>query len=254
MKIRRVEAARGAGWYADGWKIVKGQIGMWILLILVYFALALVLGLIPFIGGLIMALIGPGLIAGFYLAARNSEVGNKVQVELLFGAFTDPDKRGPMLTLGAINIALTIVMIVVIGLMIGGAMGAGQIAENDPEAMMLVFQGLGMVGLLVILALSLAVAMAMIYAAPLVMFKDMAPVEAVKTSFKAALINWLPLLVFGLIFIPLTVIATIPLMLGWLFLMPVVLGALYTSFSEIFGMDASPPPQVELSRSTGMHF
>ena len=240
MEINRVDAGRGAGWYADGWNIIKGQIGMWILLILIYFVLAFVLGIIPIIGGLIMALIGPGLIAGLYAAARAASSGEKVEAGHLFMAFKDEEKRGPMLTLGAINIGLTIVLVLTIGLIIGGGMGVNHMAGDDPEMMAQAMQGAGLAGLLVILVVSLAIAMAMIYAAPLVMFTETSPMDALKLSFKASLTNWLPLLVFGLIFIPLAIIAMIPLMLGWLFLMPVLMGALYASYSEIFGIPETP--------------
>lgn len=240
MEIHRVDAGRGAGWYADGWNIVKGQIGMWILLILIYFVLAFVLGVIPIIGGLIMALIGPGLIGGLYAAAQASSAGGNIEVGHLFMAFKDEQRRGPMLTLGAINIGLTIVLVLTIGLIIGGGMGASEWAGDDPAMMAQAMQGAGLAGLLAILAVSLAIAMAMIYAVPLVMFTDTPPIEALKLSLKASLTNWLPLLVFGLIFIPLAIIAMIPLMLGWLFLMPVLMGALYASYREIFGAPEAP--------------
>ncbi|MGC9008727.1 MAG: hypothetical protein ACP5IY_06625, partial [Halothiobacillaceae bacterium] len=75
MEFRTVEAGRGAGWYADAWNIFKGQIGMWLLLVLIYLGLAIVLSLIPVIGQLLFALISPALAGGIYLAACVAAAG-----------------------------------------------------------------------------------------------------------------------------------------------------------------------------------
>jgi len=48
------------------------------------------------------------------------------------------------------------------------------------------------------------------------------------------LANWLPALVFGLLVIVLGVAASIPLLLGWLLLMPVLFAAMYVSYKEVF--------------------
>jgi uncharacterized membrane protein len=80
-----------------------------------------------------------------------------------------------------------------------------------------------------------------LYAAPLVLFAGVPPVHSLKLSLKACLGNWLPLLVFGLILIPLTILASLPLMLGWLFLIPIVMIAIYASYRDIFGGVQAPP-------------
>jgi uncharacterized membrane protein len=62
----------------------------------------------------------------------------------------------------------------------------------------------------------------------------MAPVAALKASFSANLKNWLVMLVFGLIVLVLCFFATLPMGLGFLVLMPVLYGALYASYKDIF--------------------
>ncbi|MEW6445503.1 MAG: BPSS1780 family membrane protein [Pseudomonadota bacterium] len=237
MEINRADAGRGAGWYADGWSIVKSQLGMWLLLVIVYLALAVVLSIIPLIGQLAFALISPALTAGLYLAAHRAHEGEPLGIKLLIQPLLDERTRAPMLTLGAVSIGFSLILLAAIMTMAGGAMGASSMLENDPQRLETGLMGLGMTGLLVILVLSLAFAMAMLYAAPLVQFGNQGPFDALKLSFSAALANWLPLLVFGLVFIPLAIIATLPLMLGWLFLMPVMMAAVYSSYRDIFGMD-----------------
>lgn len=244
MEFRTVEAGRGAGWYADAWNIFKGQIGMWLLLVLIYLGLAIVLGFIPFIGQLAFALISPALAGGLYLAAREAEAGRPLDAKLLFQPLTDERLRGPMLTLGAINIAFSLVLILTLVAVLGGSAGANAMLGNDSDSMLVQMAGAGFIGLLTVLLLSLVFLMAMLYAAPLVLFADVPPVQALKLSLMACLGNGLPLLIFGLILIPLAILASLPLMLGWLFLFPIIMIAIYASYRDIFGVQvpAHQPP------------
>ena len=68
--------------------------------------------------------------------------------------------------------------------------------------------GVGMLGLLVALALSLVVAMAIWFAPALVVLRDVAPVEAMKASFAACLKNTVPLLVYGALYLVAAAVAT----------------------------------------------
>ncbi|MGK0674151.1 MAG: BPSS1780 family membrane protein [Halothiobacillaceae bacterium] len=247
MESKTVEAGRGAGWYADAWNIFKGQIGMWLLLLLIYLGLAIVLGLIPFIGQLAFTLISPALTGGLYLAAREAEAGRPLDVKLLFLPLTDERSRGPMLTLGAISIAFSLVLMLALAAVMGGSVGISALLGQDPETMHAQMMGASLAGLLTVLLLSLVFLMAMLYAAPLVLFASVPPMQSLKLSIKACLGNWLPLLIFGLILIPLAILATLPLMLGWLFLMPIIMIAIYASYRDIFGDVSNPsvrqPPQ-----------
>ncbi|MFZ5465680.1 MAG: BPSS1780 family membrane protein [Pseudomonadota bacterium] len=243
MEFRTVEAGRGAGWYADAWNIFKGQIGMWLLLVLIYLGLAIVLGFIPFIGQLAFALISPALAGGLYLAAREAEAGRPLDAKMLFQPLTDEHSRGPMLTLGAISIAFSLALMLTLATIMGGSAGTSALLGHDPDAMRAQMMGAGLAGLLTVLLLSLVFLMAMLYAAPLVLFAGVPPVQSLKLSLKACMGNWLPLLIFGLILIPLAVLASLPLMLGWLFLMPIIMIAIYASYRDIFGGVQATPAQ-----------
>ena len=91
-----------------------------------------------------------------------------------------------------------------------------------------------MISMLLVLLVALIIAMAFIYATPLVMLDNMKPVAAVKASFSACLQNILPLLVFGIVYLLLAIIAAIPLFLGFLILLPVSILAMYCSYKSIF--------------------
>ncbi len=236
MNFRTVDAGRGVGWVGDGWNLVKGQLGAWILLVVVYLVIEIALQIIPFIGGIVAALISPGLVAGMFLAARYSDESKTVDLNLLFQPLMEQRTRGPLLTLGAMAIVFSIVIVLIFVAMLGSAAGLSEDASSvDAEAMLMSgMMGIGFGGMVLMLLLVAVYSMAMWFAAPLVLFAGVAPLEAMKISFKAVLANWLPALVFGLLVIVLGFVATIPLLLGWLLLMPVLFAAMYVSYKEVF--------------------
>ena len=70
---------------------------------------------------------------------------------------------------------------------------------------------------------SLLATAALWFAPALVVFRHVAPVDAVMASLRAVLKNVLPFLLYGLIQLVLAVAASIPFGLGWLVLLPVML-------------------------------
>ncbi len=50
-----------------------------------------------------------------------------------------------------------------------------------------------------------------------------------------SLTNWLPFLVYGLIYLVAAFVASIPFGLGWILLVPVVLLTMYVSYRDVFG-------------------
>ena len=106
----------------------------------------------------------------------------------------------------------------------------GEIVRGTPELVAL--GALAYIGLT--LALSLPVFMALWFAPALVFFNGMAPIAALKASFDACLKNTLAFLVYGLIVLVLDFFAALPVMLGFLVLIPVLAGSLYASYRDVF--------------------
>jgi uncharacterized membrane protein len=79
--------------------------------------------------------------------------------------------------------------------------------------------------------------MAMQFAPMLVIFGKMAPVPAMKASLRAFLRNMIPLTVYGLLLIPFVILACLPVMLGWLVLLPVIITSLYAIYRDLFPME-----------------
>jgi uncharacterized membrane protein len=55
-----------------------------------------------------------------------------------------------------------------------------------------------------------------------------------KASFAGSMVNVLPFLVYGVVGVVLAIVASIPLMLGWLVLLPVSVASIYTSYCDIY--------------------
>jgi uncharacterized membrane protein len=76
--------------------------------------------------------------------------------------------------------------------------------------------------------------MAIWFAPALVVLNDFGVGDALATSFRACLKNFVPFLVYGAIFLGLAILASIPLMLGWLALAPTTVATVYTAYRDIF--------------------
>jgi uncharacterized membrane protein len=106
-------------------------------------------------------------------------------------------------------------------------------AEPSPEEVMGMLVPM-LLAVLVIMALSIPVTMAMLFATPLIVLNDSDVGSALKTSFVACLKNILPFLVWSVAILVLGFFATLPLFLGWLLLGPVVGVSLYMAYRDIF--------------------
>jgi hypothetical protein len=231
---RRVDAGRGVSWWTEAWPLFTRSAGIWIVMTLILIVVFVVLGFIPMLGGLAISLLLPVFIGSWMLAAHKVDAGGTVEVGDLFSGFRD--KLSALLVLGTLTLAASLVIALVavvlgagamVGMMAGGAYHSG--------GGMMAGLGVGMLGLLAALALSLVVAMAIWFAPALVVLRNVAPVEAMKASFAACLKNTVPLLVYGVLYLVAAVVASVPFGLGWIVLMPLLMLTLYVSFKDIFG-------------------
>lgn len=232
---RNVDAGRGVNWWTDAWALFMKNPGMWLVLGLVLIIIGMVLNFVPMIGGLAFALLLPAFFGGWMLAARKQEGGGTLEVGDLFLGFQGRQLT-PLLVLGALSLAASAAVFIVmamfgLGMGIGMGIGAGMHSGMGVLGAM----GAGMFGILVALALFVPITMAFWFAPALVVFDDVAPVEAIKASFAACLRNVVPFLVYGVLGLVASVIASIPFGLGWLVLLPLTGLSAYLSYRDIFG-------------------
>jgi uncharacterized membrane protein len=230
-QARAVDAGRGLAWWTEAWPLFTKYAGMWIVLGLAMLVIFIVLAFIPFLGGIASALLGPVFVGGWLLAARKAEAGSAPEIGDLFQGFKD--KFVPLIVLGAVLLGLVIVVTLVVGMLgFGAVMGMGSAADSAAGAA--AAMSAGFVSLLVLLLFALLIGLMFWYAPALVVFRNVPPVDALKASFSAGLKNIVPFLLYGVIYIVASVIASIPFGLGWIVLMPVLMLTMYVSYKDLF--------------------
>ena len=218
---RAVPAGHGWEWIVSGWAMFKRQPGTWILLAFVLGVVVIAISLVPFLGSLAMPVVMPVFVGGLVLACARIERGEDIGVGDLFAGFSRG--AGPLLLLGLIGFGLTIAAMIpgmAVLFMVGFSSGfAG-------STFLLV--------VLIYVALLLPVYMALWFGPPLVALQELPPTRAIGQSFRGCLKNFMPFLVYSAILIPLAVVATLPLFLGWLALGPVIVASTYAAYRDIF--------------------
>lgn len=232
--IARLPAGAGLTWLSEGFELFKAGAGMWIAIALLYFVLALAANFVPFVGGFAWSVLQPILIGGLMLGCDALRRGEALNISFMFEGFNR--NGGQLALIGAIYIGFILALMVVLG--IGAAiaipaMGVDLFKDlqgQDPAlamTLMLLF-------VLVIMAVTLPMLMAVWFAPALVILHDIPGPEAMRLSFIGCLRNFVPFLVYGLASLVLSIIATLPIMLGWLVLGPVVIASAYAGYRGIY--------------------
>lgn len=246
MEIRTVAAGRGWQWIVEGFRIFRKQPLTWITLVMVLVVIWLLSLIMPLIGPLVINLVSPVFFAGLMLACRTTDEDGEPEFSQLFAAFKT--HASPLITVGGIYLVGNIVAVgIVFGIAGGAALPAllGK-AGTDIETLRAALRGL-LFGMAVGMAVFIPILMAVWFAPPLIVFHNMPPVEAMKLSLAASWRNTMPLLVYGVATLVLGIIASIPLMLGLIVLLPVLVCSIYASYKDIFpAATAVPAATVEM--------
>lgn len=228
-----VAAGNGWQWIVDAWEMFRRQPGMWIVLIVVFFVVFVLISMVPIVGSLAAALLGPVFAGGVITGCQAVRDGGELEIGHLFAGFKS--NTGKLVMIGVFNLLAWIVIGLVIMLIVGGSVFALMMGGGEPSAGRGIASMMSMLlGVLIALALSVPVYMAIWFAPSLVMLNDFDPIPALKTSFGACLKNIVPFLLYGVILFAAAIVASIPLGLGWLVLAPVLAISIYTAYRDVF--------------------
>lgn len=239
MEPQRLQAGQGWQWIRQGYGLFMKAPLLWMVLLLICFIAVAGLSAIPVVGEPLASLLLPAVLVGLMVGCRALEQGEELELAHLFSGFQKHTAQ--LVTLGGIAL---VGQFLIFGLMmmVGGAALVGILASGqpvqDPQVVAQAIAGAGFAILIGVVLFSILL-MAMQFAPMLVYFNGIAPVAAMKLSLRAFLANIGPMLVYGFVFIVLAILASIPMMLGWLVLMPIVFTSLYACYCGIF------PPQKE---------
>ncbi|MEN8174431.1 MAG: BPSS1780 family membrane protein [Pseudomonadota bacterium] len=239
MNYHKREGNHGLQWFKCGWGLFKESAVTWVLIGVVFMLAAILVSLVPLVGGALFMVAMPVLIGGYYLMASGEKAA---EISGLFTLFNDEKRRNPLLVLGGILLVVSFIATMILGgAIFGSAADLVTGAEPDVEEVMAaVFSPLSLVALLLVLVVELLLAFGIVFGVGLVVFQDAGPRDAFVHGIKAGLGNLWPLTLFGLIYLLLAILAAIPLGLGYLVLMPVTLLAGYCAYRDLFEATASP--------------
>ncbi|HEY1326487.1 MAG TPA: BPSS1780 family membrane protein [Casimicrobiaceae bacterium] len=237
---RHLSAGFGASWWGEGWRVFAAAPGTWIGITLILLVIMFVLLVIPFIGYVAQTLLLPVFAGGVMLGCSALARGEPLRIAHLFDGFGS-GRFGPLIVLGVVMLAASIVLTMVcamVGVVAIGVGGFAALAALDPAHIDVnVLRSLG-VGFLIVLLVALVgvalIAMAYWYAPALVVLNREEPLRALGKSFAASWRNLGALTIYGLIYVGLAILASIPLGLGWLVLAPMIVGSCYAGWRTIF--------------------
>jgi len=197
---RKVSATMGFRWIKSAIVMFINQPWKWLAMAFIGIIIVLPLTLLPIIGPLLNTPLAMVLAGGLMLAARHQDQGNAIRIKLLFEGFRH--NRNQLLLVGLIYLGFFFVFGMIMALFVGTGiftfMGGGLQNPEAVNAMMQKNMATFPIMMLVMLALSIPVIMAVWFATPLVALADQTAWEAYKMSFRACLKNWLAFLVYGL--------------------------------------------------------
>ena len=231
--INKLSAGDGFGIIGDAWTIYKMAPVKWTFVTLLLLVIMMLINVIPLLGILLSMVLTTPMIAGMYIAAEDVSQGKSLTFGHIFSAFQG--KAGKLMGFGVVY---TILYILALGIPVA-LMGMTELmpmalgADPDPAAMQEHFPKMAGLGL-VMITIGLVAAMAYWFAVPLITFQNKGMFEAMGMSIKASLKNFWPLTLFGLALLVLMFIAAIPLLLGYLILLPVLYISVYAGYRKVF--------------------
>lgn len=229
---RTVPAGHGLSWFGGAWRLFKTQWLMWWLVLLLTLGAVIVVTFIPVVN--LIAFVGfPLIAAGLGSCARSTLREGRFEVAQLFDGFRHNTVQ--LLLIGVIYLALIMGTVAVLALAFGASGLFGLLfGGGDPMVSGTAMAGLGVGFFIVYLLAIMLIGTSVVFAPYLVFEHNMSAIEAMKMSVTGSLRNILAGIVATLSYFVLAILATIPLLLGWLVLFPVLMLTVYVAYRDIY--------------------
>jgi len=234
MEARKVNITNSWLWIKQGYWLFKKSPILWVVLAAIGVVGLISISTIPVIGDPLATLLFPILLAGYMIGCRALEHDEELELSHLLAGFHNNTTQ--LVTLGGISLVSQMLILGVMKLT-GGAtlvslLMSGKPVDN-PEILAQAAVGAG-IALMLGMALFSILLMAMQFAPMLIIFDKMSPMDALKTSLLACLRNMLPLSLYGAMMLLFMMAASLPMMLGWLVLLPVMISSMYAVYRNLF--------------------
>lgn len=232
MQVIDVPASAGITWIKLSFAAFRAQPLGWIALVASWLLMTMGMFFVPLIGAAIATILQPGFFAGFVLAARDQEAGQRIGVHQLFAAFRVNGR--PLVTLGSITLLAEIMLMVILGLAgLPRSLPADSNGMPDIQAYVQLLDGkewiimLGFVLMVIIKA-------TLWFTAAILALNQMPATHAIRWSFYALIANFLPMLVFAVLMTFIFMLSALPPFLGMLITMPMYAIAHYVTYRDLF--------------------
>ncbi|HNC51539.1 MAG TPA: BPSS1780 family membrane protein [Accumulibacter sp.] len=227
---RLVPAGRGYHWLLRGWTMFVTAPVTWIGIAAVFMAVVWIVGMIPIINVAVNLLL-PVFIGGISVGCRAIEDGEGIRFEHLFAGFSR--QPGALLLVGLLYLVALVVLAVVIGVVgtVTGAVALATVGRDNAGGIAVWTMVVFFLATVLVFA---PLAMAVWLAPPLVVFQEISAYEAIRISLLVALRNFPPFLVYGVLVLGASILASLPLLLGWLVWLPVLYASLYAAYRDLF--------------------
>ncbi len=168
----------------------------WLMLLLAYYVIQLLVSVIPVVGPLAMMIARPVFTVGFLAAAWTQQRGGVPEIVHLFRGFRTNLRA--LLPIGVVLVAGTMFAVLATALVDGGALLDAITASGKPDESFVANPRIEAAMLFGIVC-ALPTLLAVWFAPALVVFQDCGARQALATSLRAAVANWRPLAVYGLL-------------------------------------------------------
>jgi uncharacterized membrane protein len=242
MNIQKLPAEHGWRWIKQGYSLFMKAPVLWVAMLIICCVAAVLVSAIPLIGDALVSVCTPIVLIGLMSAARAVQQGEALELAYLFSGLQK--RTAHLLMLGGIALLAQYLIFGGMWLVGGEALVKLLISQtplDDTNSMTQAMVGAGFAAMLGVVLFSI-VMMAMQFAPMLVYANGIAPLEALKISLRAFLKNIPAMLVYSLTLTSFAILASLPLMLGWLVLLPIVFISLYASYCDIFPVVTATPP------------
>ncbi len=222
-------------YFSKGFEIFKKNPGGYLGFIVVFFLIYLVTNLIPLLGPLIGVVINPALGVGFAIAAYLQEKTGSEEFGNFFKGF---DFLAQLLVANIIMIIIYVILAIPLIFIIGFS-AIVAITSGDVDGVMDSFGQIASMGLgiLFMMLLFFYVGMSLRWTSYLIVFHKYDAVEAIKTSWKLVNKNLIMHLAFGGLVILAMIGGIMALIIGIIFVIPIVAITDYVGFADITGLN-----------------
>lgn len=252
MTARNVPAANGIAWLTGAVELIRKNPAAFLLMGLI----VTLIGTLPILGSLVLAVISPTLYAGIAWAARAQSRGETAELAHLFQGFKEEGRIGPLLILCLPSVVAGFIAAVLIAIWIGVALaGAGASAILERPEALLGAAGAGALVLgLVVVALMIVVFAVTFFAIPDVVFGEKDAFAAMRRSLHASRDNVGAILLYLLVLVSaaillMAVLSVISSLLGQfvtsILVTPIAGASMYLAWREI--CEAPALPEIEPS-------